>query len=130
MNEKLKIDNMTLDITDLRRKSGDSIRLLTSAHSNIFISRKVSLHPYLDKKFHYLTKDSNPVTSLLLGGDLEQKITEMSKVSDVAKHLTFTCNQFPRMRGSRGQHYQFQRQGMSQQYTRKQFDRCQRRQPQ
>ena len=83
----------------MRRFLGKSLKLLTSVHANLLLKRKVSLRPYLDRKFHHLTRESNPVTTLLLGGDLEQKISEVTKVSEVAKHLTFTRT--PRRRFTR-----------------------------
>ena len=79
----LKIGGQAFDITNLRKTLGISLQLLASAHSHLLVRRKVNLHPFLDKRFHYLTRDSNPVTSLLLGGDLEQKISDLLKVSDI-----------------------------------------------
>ena len=51
--------------------------------------RKAALRQYLDPKFHYLTRDSNHINMLLLGGNLRQKVNEAAKVSDVVKHLSF-----------------------------------------
>ena len=91
---KLCLDSVTVDFVDMRHFLGTSLRLLSAAHSNLLLKRQLSLKPYLDRKFHHLTKESNPVTTLLLGGDLEQKISEVTKVSEVAKCLTI--NRTPR----------------------------------
>ena len=65
---KLILDSVTVDFVDMRRFLGKSLRLLSAAHSNLLLKRKLSLRPYIDRKFHHLTKESNPVTTLLLGG--------------------------------------------------------------
>ena len=76
------------DISKLRTDLGNSLKLLTSAHCTILARRKHNLKPYLDRKFHHLTRDSNPVTNELLGSDLEQRISESMKGVDVARKLT------------------------------------------
>ena len=64
---KFLLDQMLVDVNYLRKKLGDSLRLLTACHSNILIRRKLGLRPFLDRKFHHLTKDSNTITNNLLG---------------------------------------------------------------
>ena len=103
----LKVGDKCFDITNLRKALGISLQLLASAHSHLLVRRKVNLRPFLDKRFHYLTHDSNPITSLLLGGDLEQKISDLLKVSGIAQKLT--SPQYPRHRGFRGRHPFFNR---------------------
>ena len=76
LNEEnvLVIGKTKVNFPDMCRSLGKSIHLLTAAHSNLLQCRKVSLWGYIDKKFHYLTRDTNPMTCELLGSDLEQKI--------------------------------------------------------
>ena len=50
--------------------------------------RKSALKPYLDQKYHYLLWPTNPVTKLLLGPDLEQKIQDSTKMFGVSRKLT------------------------------------------
>ena len=70
---KLILDSVTVDFVDMRCFLGKSLRLLPAAHSNLLLKRKLSLRPYIDRKFHHLTKESNPVTTLLLGGTWNKK---------------------------------------------------------
>ena len=86
-NSRLNVGDYILDIMQLRKSLGISLQLLASAHSHLLVKRKVNLRPFLDKKFHHLTHDSNPVTSLLLGGELEQNISDLLKVSDIAPFI-------------------------------------------
>ena len=120
----LKVGDKCFDITNLRKALGISLQLLASAHSHLLVRRKVNLRLFLDKRFHYLTRDSNPVTSLLLGGDLEQKISDLLKVSDIAQKLT--SPRYPRHRGFRG-HRPFFNRNFGRSYDRSQ-DRHRRRQ--
>ena len=95
---KILGEGIEIDFTDLRSKLGNALCLLTLAHALQLSCRKQALKPYLDFKFHHLLKDSNPVTENLLGPDLEQKITDSSKISDVARKLT-VHRQFSSPRG-------------------------------
>ena len=90
----LFVGNTVVDFTQMCKSLGVSLQLLASCDSYLFVRHKVSLLPFLDKRFHYLTRDTNPVTTLLLGSDLEQKISDLMKVSDVAQKLTL--NRQPR----------------------------------
>ena len=89
-NQNIMLDGMTINFQEMRTKIGRALRLLTSCHAVLLQRRKASICPYLDRKFQYLTKESNSVTTLLLGGDLENKVSEAVKVSEVAKKITFT----------------------------------------
>ena len=98
---EIVVDGLTIDFPGFCCLLGRSICLLTAAHSNILQHRKVSLRTYIDKKFHYLTRESNPVTTLLLGNDLEQKISNSVRTSDAARCLTYRlsgCRNFSRNR--------------------------------
>ena len=88
LGEKISGDGIEIDFTDLRSKLGNALCLLTLAHALQLSSRKQALKPFLDFKSHHLLKDTNPVTENLLGPDLEQKITDPSKISDVARKLS------------------------------------------
>ena len=67
-NQNIMLDGMTINFQDMRTKIGRALRLLTSCHAVLLQHRKASIRPHLDHKFQYLTKESNPVTTLLLGG--------------------------------------------------------------
>ena len=49
--------------------------------------RKSQMRQFLDPKFHFLTRESNPVTCHLFSPDLEQKITESTRLNDVARKI-------------------------------------------
>ena len=49
---------------------------------------------FLENKFHYLLKPSNPVTDDLLGPNLEQQISEGNRVMEAAKRLAITCKPY------------------------------------
>ena len=86
---QLVIDEVKKDFEHMRTKMGHAMRLLATAHSILLQCRKAGLRSYLDSKFHYLTRESNLPTTWLLGDNLENKVTETVRVSDVAKRLTF-----------------------------------------
>ena len=88
LGEKISGEGIEIDFTDLRSKLGNALHLLTLAHALQLSSRKQALKPFLDFKSHHLLKDTNPVTENLLGPDLEQKIMDPSKISDVARKLS------------------------------------------
>ena len=96
---------------------GKSLKLLSATHVNLLVRRKVALCPYLDRRFHYLTRESNPVSTLLLGGDLEQKIADLTKVSDVAKKLTFTPRSTNRSRPFRHRRGMFRGESLTSKYS-------------
>ena len=99
---KIICDDFTADFSDMRMKVGASLKLLTAAHALQLFRRRQALKPFLDRKFHHLLKDSNPITDELLGPNLEQKIADHSKVFEVAKKLTpFRQQNFTRSRGFR-----------------------------
>ena len=85
---KISGEGIEIDFTDLRSKLENALKLLSSTHALQLSQRKQALRPFLDSKFHHLLRDSNPITDNLLGSDLEQKISDSSKIFDVAKKLT------------------------------------------
>ena len=92
---KLLLDgDCTVNVKNLRTAMGIGLRLLCSCNTIITQRHKAALRPFLDFKFHYLTHKSNLVTDELLGPNLEQKINESIKGSEVAKRLTY--NKTPR----------------------------------
>ena len=60
---------------------------LSAGHSVILLRQKAQMHPYFDPKFHYLLKHTKPVTSELLGDNVDVKIAEFTKLSEAAHHL-------------------------------------------
>ena len=99
---KLKIANFELDVNDFRKKLTDSVKILTAAHGVLLAKRRTNVKPFLDSKFHFLLKDTNTVTELLLGDDLETKINEGSKVMEAARKLSSQFLPRKRERGNRG----------------------------
>ena len=67
----LQLDNISLDLTDIRRQLDREIRLLATCHSVLFDRHRVQLHPFFDSKFHYLLKPGNPITNELLGDNVD-----------------------------------------------------------
>ena len=53
----------------------------------VLLKRKLNLRGFLDQKFHNLLKPTNPVTQELLGPDLEQKILDGTRASEVGKKI-------------------------------------------
>ena len=50
----------------------------------------------MDSKFHYLTRDSNPITNQLFRDNVEQSITDSTKVIEVARHVRKSRDYRPR----------------------------------
>ena len=78
-DKKLVINDHSFDFAKLRELLGKGTKLLCSAHSIVLQRRKTLLKSSLDPKFHFLLREQNPVTTELLGEDIEQKISESSK---------------------------------------------------
>ena len=100
----LKVNGVELDVTSLRILLSQALKLLAVGNSVVLLKQKGNLKPYLDGKFHYLLKPTNPMSNELLGPELEQKITDGTWVMDVAKKLAASLcpNQFrPRFNTSR-----------------------------
>ena len=74
LNGKIvKLDSLQLDIVQARKDLTVAIRMLSLGNVICLQKRKSNLHQYLDRRYHHLTQPSNPVTSELLGYDLETK---------------------------------------------------------
>ena len=76
------------DAKSLRKFLGNSIKLSCAANAIILQRRKSNLKYYMDPKFHYLTRDSNPITTLLFGDNIEQSIADSTRVLEVAKKVS------------------------------------------
>ena len=96
MVPSFEVENKTVTMSDIRCLLVDSLHLICAANAITLQKRRVSIRPYLDNKYHALTKPSNPVTSKLLGDNIEQKISDIFKVSQVTKRRTniFKNNNF------------------------------------
>ena len=86
----LQFENMSIDITDIRRQPDRSLKLLSTANCVLLDRRHKQLCPTSDSKFHYLLKQSNPITNKLLGDNVDQKVSEAIKFSEVAQKLQIT----------------------------------------
>ena len=95
----ISMGGLTLDLTDIRRQLDKALRLLSAGHSLILSRRRQQLRSFLDPKFHYLLKDDNPITSELLGDNVDQKVCEAIKVSDAAQKLKLQAKNHGRNRG-------------------------------
>ena len=86
-NQKLHFDKLVVDCTELCCTLSSGVRLLACGSVVTLQKRKSTLRPYLDQKYHYLLRPTKPVTELLLGLDLEQKINDSTKMFEVSKKL-------------------------------------------
>ena len=96
---KIKIDDTEYDFHQLRSLLHQATHLLATCNSVCLLKHKLGLKKHIGEKYHFLTKSSNPVTNELLGPDVEQKVTDSNRVSEVARKLG--KNNF-RGRSSRG----------------------------
>ena len=86
-NKTLTVKGKAFDISMIRKQVDASVKILATGNAVTLIKRRTGLKSYLDTKYHHLLRPSNAVTNELLGSNLEQKITDFSKVQDVAKKL-------------------------------------------
>ena len=83
----VSVGNFSIDFTDIRREMDKGLKLLATGHGIVLQKRRDQLKGVLDPKFHSLLKPSNPVTSELLGDNVDQKIAESTKLSEAAQKL-------------------------------------------
>ena len=76
-----------LDFTGIRKNLDTGIRLLCVAHSTILARRRFQLQSFFDPCYHYLLKPSNPITTELLGDNVDAKIAESNKLFEAAQKL-------------------------------------------
>ena len=86
---ELKVQGSSLNLTEIRGYLHKSIQILSFGSATCLQKRKSLVKYYLDQRYHYLTKPSNPVTDELLGPNLEQKITESNKLMEAAQKNIF-----------------------------------------
>ena len=102
------IADKTVSVKDMREHLVHSIKLLSAMNSITIQKRKVALRPYLDPKYQSLTRPSNPVTSSLLGDNIEQKMTEIYRVSQAtnskSRYLVHSNRNYRNRKGFRGAH--------------------------
>ena len=85
----LVTEGYQIDVCQLRCLLSQAVKILSTGHSVLLTKRKGLLQPYLDQKFHFLLKPTNPVTQDLLGPDLEQKISDGARVVDAGRKLLY-----------------------------------------
>ena len=99
----IKTQDETMPLRDLIACVSASMKLLSINVSLYLQRRKSALRPHLDPKYHTLAAPSNQITSLLFGDNLEQKVSNIFKISQAAR-----SNRFQAVRGrSRIQHKSF-----------------------
>ena len=107
----LQHKDLSLDFTSLRKDLDKGIILLCAGHSTVLDKRCNQLRSFFDPKYHYLLKSTNPITKELLGDNVDQKITESTKIYEAAKKLQFRNKPFsmrdypPVQGGSRGRRF-------------------------
>ena len=101
---ELKVPGSSLNLTEICGFLHKSIQILSFGNATCLQKSKSLIKNYLDQRYHYLTKPSNPVTDELLGPNLKQKITESNKLMEAAQKIYFSGkahkNYFPRARFS------------------------------
>ena len=63
----------------------DVIKLLSYGLSLINVRRRHGMRPYIDYKFHPLLAASNPISTTLLGDNLENKVSDISKLNSMLR---------------------------------------------
>ena len=100
------IADKTVSVKDMREHLVHSIKILSAMNSIMIQKRKVALRPYLDPKYQSLTRPS--VTSSLLGDNIEQKMTEIYRVSQAtnskSRYLVRSNRNYRNRKGFRGAH--------------------------
>ena len=87
--QRLVVDDTKFDISQLRLWVDGSLRILSTGNAVTLMKRRTAIKAFLDPQYHHLLKMSNPITSELLGPNLDQKVSELNKIHDVAKKLHF-----------------------------------------
>ena len=84
---KIVVGDFVLDVSYMRGLIHQSTKILSCCHTVTLQKRKSLLHQYIGKKYHYLTKPTNPVSSELLGPGVEQKIADCNKLNEAARKI-------------------------------------------
>ena len=86
-NVKLS-ESSEVNIKQMRIWMGQSLKLLSFSNSILLQCHKNNFKSFLDCKYHYLTRESNPITEgLLFGNEVKKSIEESSKVMEMAKKV-------------------------------------------
>ena len=83
----LLVNDQEFDIPLLRKWADNSVRLLCTGNSVTLMKRRTGIRNFIPQQYHHLIKASNPVTSELLGSNLDQKVNDIQKLSEVARKL-------------------------------------------
>ena len=84
----IMIGDHCINVKQIRQWLHQSIQLLSCANSVILVKRHSQIKGFLGQQYQHLLKPSNKITDFLLGDDLENKITESSKIRDVSQKLS------------------------------------------
>ena len=83
----LLVNDQEFDIPLLRKWADAALRVLCTGNSATLMKRQTWIWNFLPQQYHHLIKASNPITNELLGSNLDQKVNDLQKLSEVAKKL-------------------------------------------
>ena len=83
----LLVNDQEFDIPLLRKWADAALHLLCTGNSFTLMKRQTWIWNFLPQQYHHLIKASNPITNELLGSNLDQKVNDLQKLSEVAKKL-------------------------------------------
>ena len=83
----LLVNDQEFDIPLLRKWADNSVRLICTRNSVTLTKRRTGIWNFIPQQYHHLIRASNPVTSELLGANLDQKVNDIQKLSGVARKL-------------------------------------------
>ena len=85
----IKTNDKVIPLKDLMAAIAHAIKLLCLSNSLNLQSRKSALWSQLDLKYYPLTSQNNPVTTQLFGDNLEQRVSDIYKISQAARNPRF-----------------------------------------
>ena len=87
----LRVQPGMIPLRDLISCLSASMKLLCLNVSINLHRRKSALHPHLDHKYSSLAGPNNPITKYLFGDNLEQRVSDIFKVSQAARNPRFNA---------------------------------------
>ena len=83
----LKVGESEIDVVKIRKLLDSALKLLCTGNCVTLLKRKTGLKPHLNVKYHHLLRASNPVSDELLGANVEQKVTDSTKLMEVGMKM-------------------------------------------
>ena len=99
----IKTMERNITLQELTVSLASAMKLLCLSNSLNLQSRKNALLPQLDPRYYALTSHNNPIITQLFGDNLEQKVSDIYKVSQAARNPKM--NTIRQRRGNRTIHY-------------------------